>query len=141
MRRLTLIVVGAVLVFVCLFDFPAVASERGWRAGVARVDITPQDTLWLAGYAMRTHAATGTLTRLWVKALALEDSLGHRAVLISTDLIGFPKAVSDTIRDRCQRRYGLSRAQILLSSSHTHSGPALEGRWHLQAERLAKGGD
>ena len=115
MRRARVAVGGGVLLVSFLFAFNVQVSARGWRAGVARVDITPEDTLWLAGYAARTHAATGTLTRLWVKALALEDSLGHRAVLVTSDLVGYPKAVSDTIRDRCWRRYGLSREQILLT--------------------------
>ncbi len=125
---------SGVLTFVvsALLMIPAGRAEAGhWKAGVARSDITPQDTLWLAGYAARTHPATGTLTRLWVKVLALEDSLGHRAVLVTSDLLGFPKAISDTIRDRCQRRYGLTRSQILLNSSHTHSGPVLRGRHYV----------
>ena len=131
MRRARVAVGGGVLLVSFLFAFNVQVSARGWRAGVARVDITPQDTLWLAGYAARTHAATGTLTRLWVKALALEDSLGHRAVLVTSDLVGYPKAVSDTIRDRCWRRYGLAREQILLTVSHTHTGPVLRGRWAI----------
>lgn len=35
--------------------------------------------------------------------------------------------MSDRIRDRIEVKFGLSRAQILLNSSHTHTGPALYG--------------
>ncbi len=130
MRRILLAMSGGMLILFCLVNFARVASAKGWRAGVARVEITPEDTLWLAGYADRTHAATGTLTKLWVKALVLEDSLGHRGVLIASDLIGYPRAISDTIRNRLARRFELSRAQVLLNSSHTHTGPAIRGRWN-----------
>lgn len=101
------------------------AAENTWRAGVATAEITPETPMWLAGYAGRDRAAEGTLHPLWVKALALEDGRGHRAVLITSDLLGFPKRMSDRICQRLQANLGLERAQILLNSSHTHSGPVL----------------
>ena len=71
-----------------------------WKAGVARVVITPQQPMWMAGFAVRDHESEGTLHDLWAKALALEDSRGNKAVMVSTDLLGFPKALSDRIRTR-----------------------------------------
>ena len=96
-----------------------------WKAGVSRAVITPQHPMWMAGFAVRDHESEGKLHDLWAKALALEDVNGNQAVMIATDLLGFPKALSDRIRDRIQRKYNLSRAQILLNSSHTHSAPVL----------------
>ena len=118
------------MIFLFLFPFvinqtPCFAQSDLWQVGVARVDITPTDSLWLAGYASRDHAAEGTLHRLWVKALALKDQNGNRGVLITTDLLGFPKNISDKIFERCEKRYQLAKSQIILSSSHTHTGPVL----------------
>ncbi|MDO8994383.1 MAG: neutral/alkaline non-lysosomal ceramidase N-terminal domain-containing protein, partial [Daejeonella sp.] len=96
-----------------------------WKAGVGKADITPKMAMPMAGFASRTHSSEGTLHPLWAKALALEDSKGNKAVMISSDLLGFPKDVSDRIRDRIKSKYGLDRAQILLNSSHTHSGPVI----------------
>jgi hypothetical protein len=108
-------------------------SLTGWKAGVARVIITPEQSIWMAGYASRDHPSEGTLHDLWAKALAIEDASGERAVLITTDLVGFPKHMSDSIRDRLEVMFNLSRAQIILNSSHTHSGPDLmkSGRSYL----------
>ncbi len=100
-------------------------DQTGWKAGAAKVVITPGQSMWMAGYALRDHPSEGTLHDLWAKALALEDSEGNKALLVTTDLLGFPKAMSDRIRDRIQTRYGLTRAQVILNSSHTHSGPVL----------------
>jgi len=97
-----------------------------WRAGVARMVITPEQSMWMAGYAARDHQSEGIMHDLWAKALAIEDENGEQAVLISTDLLGFPKALSDQIRDQLESRYDLSRAQIMLHSVHTHSGPVLK---------------
>lgn len=113
-----------------------------WRAGVARVVITPDQPLWMAGYAVRDHESEGTLHDLWAKALALEDAMGNRAVLVTTDLLGFPKAMSDRIRDRLSKKFKLSRSQIILNSSHTHAGPvlndALKDIYPLTDEHLKK---
>ena len=85
---------------------------------------------------------TGTMHDLWAKALVLEDENGEQAVLITTDLLEFPKKLSDQIRDNLEAEFNLSRAQIILSSSHTHSAPVLSGALYdiypLDSEQLEK---
>ena len=100
-------------------------SVPGWKAGVARIVITPQQSMWMAGYAARDHASDGMIHDLWAKALALEDSLGNHALLITADILGFPKEVSERIKEQLQQKLNLSKSQIILSASHTHSGPVL----------------
>ena len=100
---------------------------NGWKAGIARVVITPEQSMWMAGYASRDRPSEGTQHDLYAKALVLEDANGEQGVLITADLLGFPKNISDNIRDRLEERFNLSRAQIILNSSHTHSGPVLMG--------------
>jgi neutral ceramidase len=103
---------------------------KGWKAGVAKVIITPQESVWQAGYASRTHASEGKLHDLWAKALALEDEDGKKCVLVTTDMLGFPKAMSDRIRTQLNQLFSLTKAQIILNSSHTHSGPVLDDALH-----------
>ena len=101
------------------------AKDSLWKAGVAKVIITPQQSMWMAGFAARDHESEGTLHDLWAKALAIEDAQGNKAVMVATDLLGFPKGLSDRIRVRVKELYGLDKAQVLLNSSHTHSAPVL----------------
>ena len=100
-------------------------TDYSWKAGVSSVKITPSEAMPMAGFASRTHSSEGMLHDIWAKALLIEDSKGKRAVMISSDLLGFPKVMSDPIRDRIKAQYGLGRDQILLNSSHTHSGPVI----------------
>ncbi len=100
-------------------------ATTGWKAGVGRVNITPDYPIWLAGYTSRKHASAGKLHDLWAKALAIEDASGNRSVLITTDLEEISKAMSDRIRDQINLKYNLSRAQIILNCSHTHSSPII----------------
>lgn len=101
------------------------APVKGWKAGVGRVVITPEQGMWMAGYAGRTKPAEGKLHELWAKTTVLEDENGQRAALLSFDLSGMPKSMSDRIRQRLHEKYALSKSQILLNFSHTHSGPVL----------------
>ncbi len=96
-----------------------------FKAGVAREDITPPVPFWLSGYAARTNPAATVRTRLWAKALALQDNSGARAVLVTTDLIGLPADISEAAAARLTHRYRLPRAALVFNSSHTHAGPAI----------------
>ncbi|MCH9654328.1 MAG: neutral/alkaline non-lysosomal ceramidase N-terminal domain-containing protein [Planctomycetes bacterium] len=118
-------------VLVCLFAL-LVLNQTGlqagdWRVGQARIDITPVKAGWLAGYASRKKPAEGTTHPLWAKALVFEDKNGTRAAIVTTDLIGLTREISDAVGKRVAKKTGIAREQILLNSSHTHSGPVVRG--------------
>jgi hypothetical protein len=99
------------------------AAEPEWKVGLAQVKITPERPVFLAGYASRNKPFERVESELYAKALALEDQQGHRVVLVTSDLIGFSAAVSEPICERLREKIGLKREQILINSSHTHTGP------------------
>jgi hypothetical protein len=103
-----------------------VAAETTWKAGLAKAKITPKEPIWLAGYGGRDHPAEGTLHDLWIKVLALEDAGGNRAVVLTSDVLGFPRNMYDEICAELNTRCGLDRAQVMLTASHTHTGPVLK---------------
>lgn len=104
---------------------PWLLAAAEFQAGTARLDITPQNPIWLAGYGSRTHPSEGIVHPLWAKALAIEDSRRSRIVIVTTDLIGLPHAVTDFVAARAEKDYGLERSRILFNSSHTHTGPVV----------------
>ena len=97
------------------------------RAGLASVVITPSEPMWMAGYAARTERSQGALHDLQAKALALEDKEGDRIVIVSCDLLGFPRDLAARIAERAEDEFQLRREQLLLNASHTHTGPVVEG--------------
>jgi len=125
MLRRRVLVCGALALVAFTFVGTLQAAPPGWRAGVAKVKITPEKPLWMAGYSSRTRAAEGTIHDLWIKVLALEAPNRHRAVIVTSDLLGFPKAIADKICEGLHQQCGLQRSQIMLTCSHTHSGPVL----------------
>lgn len=128
----------AALLLVCAA--PLVNAQQ-WRAGLAKVVITPDRPVWLAGYAARTKPSEGKIHDLYAKALVLEDAKGNRLVIVTTDLLGFPRPVAEAIADEAKRRFKLSRQRLALTSSHTHTGPvvghSLNGAYDLNAEQVA----
>jgi len=116
-------------------------STTGWKAGLAKVVITPEKPVWMAGYASRNKPSEGKVQDLYAKALALEDEKGKRLVLVTSDLLGFPRGLTETVAVQVQRQLGLPRSQLILTSSHTHTGPVLRqsliGSYNLNAEQAA----
>ena len=96
-----------------------------WRAGVAVVDITPKEPVWMAGFAARTCPPQGAALPLHAKALALEDERGSRAVLVSLDVLGVTAPFAARVAEEARRRHGLPREALLINASHTHCGPVV----------------
>ncbi|MBK9170223.1 MAG: neutral/alkaline non-lysosomal ceramidase N-terminal domain-containing protein [Bryobacterales bacterium] len=99
------------------------AFAQGWKAGAASESITPTEPVWMAGYAARTKPSEGVRHPIYVKALAIEDPAGERAVLVTADLVGFPKEMTDWVAEEIRKQHGLARDRILFNASHNHSGP------------------
>src|SRR4051812_28417422 len=96
---------------------PASGQEVAWKAGVARAVITPDTGVWLAGYGTK-RPPDGKLHDLWMKALALEDQHGNRAVLVTSDFQGVPKEMSDRVFEQLRQKYKLERRQVMFTFSH-----------------------
>src|SRR5262249_7285949 len=62
---------------------------------------------------------------LHAKAVALEDANGTVLVIVGTDLVGLPRAVSEPVAREVAKRAGLPRERLMLTSSHTHCGPVV----------------
>ena len=111
--------------FVLLLLLLPSLSPGAWQAGVAAVEITPREPVWMSGYGNRSGPSQGVAMPLKAKALALQDEQGGRFVIVTSDLIGLSRPAAERIADRARKRFGLSRESLLLNSSHTHTGPAV----------------
>src|SRR5579862_9892 len=103
----------------------AVSAQTTWKAGVAAADITPTESIWLAGYGDRTRPSEGVLHKIYVKALALDAEAGKPVVLVTSNLVGVPREISDPVAARCEKEFNLPRDRLILNASHTHSAPVM----------------
>jgi len=92
-----------------------------FRAGAAKVDITPPPGLPMYGYFDRTKPSKGTLDPLYARVLVLEAE-GKRLALVTLDLgrVFGPSSLAG-LRERLAKASGISL--LLITASHTHSGP------------------
>ncbi len=101
------------------------AETTAWRGAAGAVTITPQQPMWMAGYAARNKPSEGTEQELFGKVLALEDTQGTRLVMVTLDLIGIPRQFRENLVALCEQQYQLPAESLLLNASHTHCGPEL----------------
>lgn len=113
-----------ILVFL-LFLITATLIGAEIKVGTARKTITPQLPFWLTGYASRDKPSAEVLHDLWAKAVVFEEKPDNRVIIVTTDLLGLSHEVSEEVALRVNRKYGITRSKLLLSSSHTHSGPVI----------------
>jgi len=124
LQGLTLVAL-VVLALLCLGASSAQAATQ-FKAAVAKVDITPPAGLPMYGFFDRiqqNRVATGTLDPLYARVLVLEAG-DRRFALVTLDLgRTFSEPVLDHLRRQIRTAAGISF--LLVTASHTHSGPNL----------------
>lgn len=113
------------LLVVSLTLLSAGLADAGWQAGVAKTNITPEKYMAMSGYGGRDKPADGKLTDLWAKAAILVDGNGNRGAIITLDLVGIDRTLSQAVCASLKEKYGLTRDQIAICTSHTHTGPVV----------------
>jgi len=120
----------AAVTLICVGQLPDTANgddahQPTWKAGVARAVITPEQPMWMAGYASRRMPSDGKIHDLFAKAVALEDAVGTKQVIITLDLISVPRPIRDWLETQVSDQFQLPAASLLINCSHTHCGPEI----------------
>lgn len=98
-------------------------KSAGLLIGMATCDITPPIGATLVGYKPRTSDSLAHPLR--AEAMVVKDAASGAAwVLVTTDTIGYPREYVAQVRARIARRTGLAPEAMVISGTHTHSGPA-----------------
>lgn len=93
-----------------------------FQAGAARVDLTPMPGFPMGGHSVAGTTARGYWTRLFARAIYLEDGSGWPLVLVSCDLWSIPAALADRVAELVAP-LGIGREHIILAATHTHQSP------------------
>ncbi len=103
-------------------------QDTTWMVGAAQRSITPQDSAFIAGHT-NNRRFTGVNDPLFVKAVAIGNG-GLPVILLTFDCIGLLYPELQDIRRRADLRFpGISSDRIIMTSTHTHSGPDVVGLW------------
>lgn len=110
-----------ILFALLLFAVPVAAADL--KVGASAVVITPPEGTPLAGY----YSLRGTKTvvdDIHAKALVLQAG-DTKAALVVCDLISLPRHVVTEARRLAEKATGIPGGHIMISATHTHTGPVL----------------
>lgn len=120
--------ISAIVIILCgeLSAQPNTIAPGRMDVGVARIDITPDGPIRLAGYGIRMKTESqGVIHRLSAKALAFGNDAQGPSVLITVDLLGIPGPITSKLALQLSKKMGIDPAQLVICASHTHGGPEL----------------
>jgi len=103
-------------------------------AGAAKIDITPQGSVWMDGM-IRDHKSEGVHDPLLARALimAQNERMEHSCVIVSVEVCGLRSDDTRSMRESISSYTGVPSEHIIIAATHTHSGPAAIGFFN-QAE-------
>jgi len=94
--------------------------------GYAKVDITPEDSVPLAGFGNTDQRmSTGFQTPIYATCVAMTDKDGNTSVVIGYDLTSTGPGVFETLQKSISETHGIPLTNIVQCASHMHSGPDL----------------
>ena len=104
------------------------AAETTVAVGGAKVDITPELPIRLAGYQSRVAEATRVEASLSARALAIGSDADGPVVIVTADVIAVSETMSDAVAAAVRAKHpGLTRERIAVCATHQHTGPAIAG--------------
>ena len=109
------------------------ASADALRVGAAAVDITPPNGTAMAGY-FDERLEQGVDNDLYAKALVLEED-GSKVALVVCDLLEMPRPISEEARRIIEKDTGIAPDHVMISGTHTHTGPVLPVHGYIDQAR------
>lgn len=108
----------------------AADDDNDLKAGIGVVDITPTESVILAG-SPEARGSEGIDTRLYVRALVL--SMGDKTLAIITlDTLKYPANLVLQAQQMIEEKTGIPAKNIIITASHTHSAPL----WTYYSDQL-----
>jgi neutral ceramidase len=125
-KYLSTLLLSILLIPVCLDSWSQnLAGQTGQlKAGISKIDITPDFPVKLYGYASRTSLSEGVHDPLSARAVVFENNR-NKFVLLSSDLGSYGREALDVIRRSLIDRFGLKDSELFLTAIHSHSSPVL----------------
>jgi len=105
------------------------------KAGLAVIDITPPVGYRMSGY-FSERLSTGTSNPLLAKAIVIRQGRASGA-LVFCDIIGLSLDVSSRVRRIAAKRTGIPAENILITATHSHTGPLYSGALRKHFHDLA----
>ena len=98
-------------------------QAEGLQVGYGKVNITPEESMPLAGYGNSDQRmSVGCKEYLYATCVAISDGT-NMVLLYGIDMIGTGQAFFESIREELSKKLNIPVENIVISASHNHSCP------------------
>jgi hypothetical protein len=118
-----------IIIFLLVFPiFVSGCSEPagGLKCNIGVADITPADSVNLAGFAARVGLSTGVHRSLKTHCLVVEKDT-TRVCIITNVMMEIPIVMANVLREQISLKTGITVSNIFIHNTHTHSAPRVTG--------------
>lgn len=99
-------------------------DEKAYRVGYARVDITPRESVPLAGFGRTSsRMSRAVANELYASCFAITDAEDNTVLFISMDLQRSGRQEPPFVREYAFETYGIPKDHVMVCGTHTHAGP------------------
>ena len=129
MKKIKTIIFISMLIQFAFFIPKGFSQNAVLRAGIAKIDITPTENLYMGGYdeSCRTSPSDGAYGKIYIRALLFDDNI-NRVVFIEADLVFLAPEDYVPIRNLISTETGIPFENIMLGCVHNHAAPIPDER-------------
>lgn len=98
--------------------------DKELLVGAAIIDVTPKTPMFLHGYPHVERTSEGTHDPLYASAMIIDDG-NEQIGFCAVDVIFISKEITTRVREQVQKITGIKSGNLMISASHTHSGPVI----------------
>src|SRR5688572_2913 len=109
-----------VILLISVFSGSSINAQKGFRAAVVKIDITPNTPKQLLGYGARL--STGVHDRIYHRIILLDDG-ATQFYLVSTEICLTSPSEYDHVASLLNKKLGIKPENFWWTVSHTHSAP------------------
>ena len=94
------------------------------QAGIAKVDITPTENIYMGGYdaSCRASKSDGVDGKIYIRALVFDDKI-NRIAFVEADIVSLSPAAYIPLRKQISSETGIPFDNIMLGCVHNHAAP------------------
>jgi len=121
-------IIGIVILFFFVLLIPSstvFCQSNILKAGIAKTDITPTESLYMGGYGLRIGPSDGVYGQIYIRAVVFDDGV-KKAAFVEGDVVGYRDY--DGIRQQVSNATGIPFEYIILGNVHNHSAPTPGGQ-------------
>lgn len=124
MKKFKTIIFISMLMQFAFFVPKGFSQNAVLQAGIAKIDITPTENLYMGGYdeSCRTGPSDGVYGKIYIRALVFDDNI-NRVVFIEADIVLLPPEDYGPIRKLISTETGIPFENIMLGCVHNHAAP------------------